>query len=265
MKEIKLNDCSYLRDKVTKAKVDDTKLEFRNGVAIAKASIYALDYAYLCYGLINEDFQEMFANKLSSRYECNLMFFPYNKEILRFGDNDFIVTVDCTDGNDCRSWTEIRHIRIVDGFPTLINRLAGSCTKTTDETVAIMDSSSGKALYSIERGEVITPSLDSIEESSTYCGVFDVMTRVIPRPSESFYHFVDYLCFKIDSEGKRVSAVLSSLDNGYVECKSNLSVRELLSERAEELSFRTESFTELVSSFERKDFVLDAAGYVKKK
>lgn len=267
MKEIKLNGCSHLRGGIVEtAKVDETKLEFRNGVAVAEAEVKAVmvpswyPFSYKCEGLINENFQEVFGDTLLDSYERNLMFLPYNKKITRFGDNDFIVNMSCYE--DDRWWEEYRHIRTVNGFPTLVNRLS-CCNKKVNETLMIMGKNK-KALYSVESGKMLTPYVESISESETYYDIFDVIASVSSLSFEKFKQLNDVLCFKINSAGRTVSKVLSSLEDGYLPYGNDFIVEELLEQRQADLTFRVDDFEETIKSFQSDDSDLKKAGYVKK-
>ncbi len=265
MKEIKLNDCSYLRGRVIESvRVDETKLEFRNGVAVAEANVRGGDrynpFWDTWEGLINENFQEVFGDTLPDSYERNLMFLPYNKKITRFGDNDFIVNMSCYESG--RQWKEYRHIRTVNGFPTLVNRVS-CCNKKVNEALMIMGKNK-KALYSVESGEMLTPYVDSISESEMYYDIFDIMTSVSSLSFEKFKQLNDVLCFKINSAGRTVSKVLSSLEDGYLPYGNDLIVEELLEQRQADLTFRVDDFEETIKSFQSDDSDLKKAGYVKK-
>jgi len=269
MKEIKLNGCSHLRGGIVEtAKVDETKLEFRNGVAVAEAEVKGVrvtpswhPFSYTCEGLINENFQEVFEDKLPDSYERNLMFLPYNEEIIRFGDNDFVVNMSCYE--DGSWWEEYRHIRIINGVSTLVNQVA-SCTKKVNETLMIMGNNK-KALYSIERGEMLTPYVESIRESEAYCDVFDVMASASSISSKKSSLLEDFLYFKINLGGRVISKVLSSLEDGYLLYGYDFSVGKLLDQRQTDLTFRASSFERTVESFQKKDKTLEKALFLPRK
>lgn len=269
MKEIKLNDYPYFlrKGRVESARIDETKLEFRNGVAVAEATV-AITGAdnhmgvYVCSGLINEKFEEVFGEKVETNFvESALMFIPGNKRILRFGDDDFIV--DSRWGADVSN-KEYLHIRTQNGVLELMNYDLGPCTKTSDDTIAIIGEDE-KALYSIEHAKELTPYVESISESETYDGIFDVIAKVKPLDVENYSQLLDFLYFKMNAEGRCVSSVLSSLENGYIYPRSNILVSDLLEERREELTFRAQTFEDMVNSFQSNDRGLEKAGYVKKR
>ncbi len=63
MKEIKLNKVGYLRGEIVSATVDETKLEFKNGIALAEATVIEIvgncEKKYRCLGLVNENYCEV--------------------------------------------------------------------------------------------------------------------------------------------------------------------------------------------------------------
>lgn len=240
----KLNEVNYLRGEVISAEIDDTNLDFRNGIAVVKASIATLDFYrrkghYESWGLINESYEEEYEDK-SNLFERNLMFVPFNKNIVRCGDNDFIVEVTCRDDN--RIWTEYRHIRIVDGVPTLINRNIGGCQKTSLENI-IIAGFNNKTLYDTNEGRALTPPLAKIEESQEE-EIFNVVAKIEVDSS----YCVDYLFFKVNRKGIIVSRVLSSLANGFLG-ESYISIDDLLSKRQAQLIMIRDSFNRALDSF----------------
>ncbi len=254
MREIKLNDVEYLRGKIISASVDEEQLEFKNGVALAKASITSRYYGgtkeYECYGLIDEEFNEVYDDdeKKSGndfRATRNLMFIGYNIDAYRFQENDFIIGVSCQD--DALTWKEYRHVRIVDGAPTRINILYNKPVATSVLGVVI----SGGTLYDINNGKVVASKLTSISEAENQPGVFDVTARIVLEQYKGRYELVDYLFFKIDSTGKIVSRVLSSLENGYLEISPEVSVEDLIENRTHYLQEREVQFGEELSEFRK--------------
>lgn len=258
MKEITLNDVNYLRNRITSITVDETNLEFKNGIAVAEAHVDAIDfwnepYSYNCMGLIDENFHEVYNDTHHGNgvKERNLMFLQYNRNIIRCGDNDFIVEVDCCD--DGRSWTEYRHVRIVDGIPILITDKLSHCQITNHENLVISGFSS-KKLYDVTTGEFITPSLFDIKESKINTEVFDVVAK-ITSGEEKNPRYVEYLYFKINTKGQRVSYILSSLVKGCVSIWGD-SVVELLEVREKELKIKFEDFVRMVTEFENDNSYL---------
>lgn len=243
MRSIKLNEVNYLRDAVISAKIDDSDLDFRNGIAVAKANITISDFCkheshYECWGLINESYEEVYEDKINL-FERNLMFMPFNKSIVRYGDNDFIVEVSCRDDN--RIWTEFRHIKVIDGVPTLVNRNLGGCQKTSLENIVIAGFRN-KTLYNISEGTKVTPPLMKIEEFQE-----EIFNAVVKIQAENSY-YVDYLFFKINKEGKIISRVLSSLANRFLD-EPYVSIDGLLLKRQAQLIMIRDSFDRALDSF----------------
>lgn len=242
MRNIKLKEVKHLRSEVISAKIDDADLDFRNGIAVANANItisfFGAQDSYECVGLINEDYEEAYENK-PNHFGQNLMFMSFNKEIVRCGDNDFIVEVSCRDDN--RIWTEYRHIRIVNGVPTLISRNLGGCQKTSLENVVIAGFSI-KTLYDTSEGKKVTPSLAKIEESQEE-GIFNAVAKI--KVENSYY--IDYLFFKINNEGMIVSRVLSSLANRFLD-EPYIAINDLLSKRQAQLNMIRDSFNRTLDS-----------------
>lgn len=240
MKEIKLNNCPNLRNKVVRAVVDEDQLEFRNGVSTIQATVDAIDfynrpYSYQCVGLINENFCEAYDNCSAT----DLMFLPYNKEIIRFNDCDFIVGVNC--GEDDRDWIEYRHVKVIDGEVHLMHNHLGECQKVEQPFLTITGKNK-KALYDIDQGGFLTPYVENIGISKDNSHTFDVLAQV----TCDLYELIDYLYFKINSEGKAVSTVFSCLDNSDSDYYFDLSVDAVLAKRSEELFTKFENFKKVM-------------------
>lgn len=254
MREIKLNNNRYLRGIINRAIVDESRLEFINGVALAEATIVKVGYgkenAYHCFGLIDENFQEVYSDDLRSDGERNLMFLKYNRKAERFSDNDYVVEVPCPDGENA-SWIEHRHVRVVDGTPTLINNIGGWPVRARKEGLVIAKTFYGWVLYDINNGVFITPYLVSIREAEDIDGLFDVTLKVALEDAINIYDLVDYLFLRIDSTGKIVSGVLSSLENGYLEVSPDLSIEELAKNRKQCLKKREVQFGKELSEFKK--------------
>ncbi len=253
MREIKLNDVEYLRGKIISASVDEEQLEFKNGVALAKANIVAMQYgqkkAYECYGLIDEEFHEVYGDVKQEDFKAqrNLMFLRYNLSIERFLDNDYIVKVSCG-ADDDRLWIEYRHIRVENGVPKIINKISEPI-KTKVDRLVICSYSGGLCLYDVSMGAVITPYLSSIKENEG--GLFDVSIRIKLGSRKDKYDLTDYLFFRIDSNGKIVSSVLSSLENGYLDVSPEESTGKLVEKRKQYIEEREVQFGEELSEFRK--------------
>lgn len=239
MKEIVLNEVSYLREGVVSAQIDESQVEFHNGLAVIKATLtYSSPIcrakSYDCYGVIDENFHEAFDDKLP--YARNLMFLPYNAALTRIGDSDFIASVNCGDEN--MSFVQNRHIRLVDGCPMMVNENIGVYQKTTNEDILIVGWKN-KRLYSVSSGEFITPLFHDITQSSNSDNVFDVVVcnSSLENPK---YPLSDYYFFKIDKDGIIISPILSSLTCEYISYP-------LLTPVADFISFASEEFAQRLS------------------
>lgn len=244
MKEIKLNSCPRLRGNVVQAVVDEERLEFRNEISVAQAEVNAIDYygnsySYQCVGLINEDFLEVYDGVTVSA----LMFLPYNKEIIRFGDCDFIVAVNC--GEDDRDWLEYHHVKIIDGEACLMNDRLGECQRVNNPFLTITGKNK-RALYDIKEGKFLTPYVANVRMSENAVDCFDVISQVKVE-FEDEYELIDYLYFRINSKGETVSDVFSCLDHAVIDCYLNLSVDDVLLKRREELSTKMDNFEKVVN------------------
>ncbi len=152
MKEIKYyKNRPYLRYGIESLEVEETNLVFEGGFAIAEATMSGTDmqfqpFTYTCTGIITEGYHEAFDDIGQSRY---LMFVPNNKQIVRCGKNDFIVKVACENGES--TTYEYKHIRVIDGIPTLMNKDIGGCTKTEDGNII-----TSNGLYNPIKGEFLS-------------------------------------------------------------------------------------------------------------
>jgi len=251
MREIKLNSVEYLRGKILSASVDEEKLEFINGVALARATVISNngggDDVFACYGLIDEHFLEVYADTQKNDFKAqrNLMFMKYNLGAERILDNDFVIKVAC--GADNGSWIEYRHIRIVDGVPMTVNKI-GKYVRTKLDRLVICNWYDSFYLYDISTGKIVTPHLASIRETDENDKLFDVSVEVMLE--EGKYGLVDNLFFRIDSKGNIVSSVLSSLENGYLDVvPDETSIEELVQSRKQYLQEREVQFGEELKEF----------------
>lgn len=271
MREIKLNCNPFLlsRQNILKVEVDENDLDFRNGVALAEATCTIITDSRTtktveCYGLIDEEFKEVYNDEYT--LESELMFFLCNKEAYRLSDNDYIIAVACSDGENAK-WTDYRHIRTVDGVPTFINQNLGKPYRTGIENVVILNMSSGfhgKVLYDFSLGKEITPRLASIKEAEGAPGLFDVEARITLEPKENQYELIDHLFFRIDGTGRIVSNVVSSLDNDYLSVLEGCTTEKLIEDRTNSLRNRAAQFEEEVKEFRKKSTILPkkSSGYV---
>lgn len=234
-----------------------SRLEFKNGVALAHAVVVydnnGEEERVGCYGLIDENFQEVYAPEKKGAAERYLMFLGFNKNAERFSDNDYLIEVIRRAGTVLApEYTEYLHIHVEDGVPTLMNVLSSSKPVTTKrEGLFIIKTGNGLALYDIYEGKFVTPELVSIKEDEENDGMFNVTLRVTLEESENKFELVDYLFFRIDSTGRIVSNVLSSLENGTLTyIPEGCTIGELFETRKECLSVRESQFGEEVREFD---------------
>lgn len=213
MKTIKLNREILLRNYIISAVTDEDKAVFKNGVALVEAEVIVNNYdatpgkkTIKRFVLVNENFEEVYGKNGSESFlERNLMLNGFNLSADRLSDNDYIVLVDCSDGD--RYWKENRHIRIIDGTPVLINKL-GTWERTSDDNILIVGCIT-KRLYNISTGKFITPELKEIKESEIQ-GIFDVIASVSSDTKDP-YKISENVFFKINSEGKKITFAVSSV------------------------------------------------------
>lgn len=248
MREIKLNSVEYLRRNIISATVDEDQLEFKNGVALARAVVTSSYHGkvYSCWGLIDEQFQEVYSDSQQEDFKAqrNLMFMEYNLGAERLLDNDYIIKVAC--GADNGTWIEYRHIRVVDGIPMTINKI-GKYVRTKLDRLVICSWYDSFYLYDISTGKMVTPHLASIKETDENDELFDVSIKVMLENGNC--GLVDNLFFRIDSEGNIVSKVLSSLENGYLDVAPEESIEELVQSRKQYIQEREEQFEKELKEF----------------
>ncbi len=249
MREIKLSDAKDLRGTVVQATIDDENVEFINGVAVVEANIVTKDDKgkttnYNCFGLIDHLFCEAFGS--SSREDAssrNLMFLRSNQKIYRVGNDDFLVTFYDRDEDENKINVKYRHVRIVNGNTILVNEEMKYPVKTSCDNLFIFKGMIESCLYNVSRGEYVSSTFFRLNESKNEPGVFNVIERISLskgglRMGMVGFDLVDYLTFKIDSEGNLVSGVLSSLDNGLLSIDENVSIEQVIKDRREELVIR---------------------------
>lgn len=250
MKKIKLNNISG-RSKLLSAYVDEKTIEFINGIAIVKAEFF-IKYRYLkkqpkklysSYGLINENYEELFGNNPSS-IEKLLMFTNQNTQIKRIGNNDFLIIIHFEGYN--RDIVKNIHIRLIDGVPTLIN-LLDDWMETSNKDIIIIGGVT-KRLYNIDTDKFITPELSYIKESEKDEGVFDCIATVSSDDAKEPFAIKENLFFKIDSEGKIITPVISSIREAEAALEEN--IEDLLMHSKQDLNYKVKSAKYLVSSLD---------------
>lgn len=255
MKEIVLNDVTYLRGKIASALIDEENVEFQNGLAVVKANIVTsygcrISKPYDCYGVINEDYHEAYDDKgkVSGTQERNLMFLSYNRNIDRISTDDFIVEVSC--GDEQMSYAEHRHIRIIDGVPTLIQKI-GPYQKTSNPDLLITGWKD-KSLYDVSKGCYLTPKVLEISESSTKPETFNVVARTSSQESEK-YPLCDYLFFQVDKTGTITSKVLSVLANDSITASDLTIIEDYVTFAENSLAERLKDFSDAVTAMQNSN------------
>lgn len=226
--------------------VDDQNVEFIGDYALVQAvmvsttrrnitipeehlnSIYKV-YVHikenLVFGIINKEYKEAFSDLYKAGKSTNsaheyLMFYRFNREIIRIGEKDFIVTVSYYD--DDRNWLEIKHLRIVKKTIRLINDKLPELKPTNIKTIL----KSRYFLYDVKAAKAIGPKYSLIEDFKKYnsskgeiimaAKVVDNITSLkmngIYIPKNKDTALSTELHFYINEEGKIVSNIYSTFD-----------------------------------------------------
>ncbi len=238
MEEIKYNNVSYLRSGVKSLTYNPDEIEFINGIGIAKATIdFGKNERYECYGLINEQGEEVFSDK-ESYAERSLMFLPYVKRITRISDNDFICQIDCAD--DGHSWTELRHIRMIDNTAERIEVKIGSFELTDIFNLIIVNNT----LYNVNEAKFVSHSYTSLN----YLGQGEFVAKDIitsleyeknswRKKNEKTAEY-DYLYFRINAKDERTTEIFSQLMCDIYQTDLSTPYDKIKSKRTEELKER---------------------------
>lgn len=231
MRNIMYRDRKYLRNNNFIISIDEEQVHFINGIASVNATVIDKNgrKKEVISGIIDEEYQEVFDDENSyGEFDArrNLMFLGYNTNILRCGENDFIVTV--RQGDEYHFHYANKHIRIKNMKANFINEDIGEYTKTNDENILIiggMFNEHNKRLYNIAEGKHIGRYTE-ISTIDGYPNCFAVkkhinsLTEESPR-DESLY-LTDDLYFQIDQNGHIISKIFSQrklefLDYGDVD------------------------------------------------
>lgn len=227
MKKIIYHNRDYLRSNNLTINVDEEQVCFINGIAAINAIVTGKNGKAdgIISGIINESYQEIFDDE--NQYgDCdirrNLMFLGYNKNILRCGENDFIVTV--RQGNEYHWHDANKHIRIKDMKAILINKDIGEYSRTNDENILIiggMFNRHNKKLYNITSGEYTNGSYDEISIIDGYSNRFVVKKHINSLTEDSSrdedLYLTDDLYFQIDENGHIISKIFSQRKLGFLD------------------------------------------------
>lgn len=244
-----IRDCS-LRPRVVRIQVYKEDLCFRAGMAVARAVVTYVGInkkldSYECMGIINENFEECFDD---AHFEGeDLMFLPFNREIIRCGEHDFIVCVEKC--NDFQIKPLYHHIRVYSKVPMLVNRDLvsqpyGIVLPTDREDLVV----AGNQFYSISDAYYLTRSFASIKKAAGYPKSFWVQDCL------QINGFSECLEFQMNTSFELESGVLSTKTLDFVGFPKTFSEYEM---------FRLSRLQVLLQEKEKMDAYLRAMQYKK--
>lgn len=269
MKEIALKKVNYLRSNSCKATVDENNVQFINGVALVKATVTKEDWrsgnqiTYESFGLIDENFEEVYDDTLDGKTSRYLMFLEHNKSTIQIGENDYLVSVNTGDVD--RSWTEFHHIRINDGIPCVMNSFSSLNTTNIPHLFT-----NGHALYDVKQAAFLTRKYSSIEalpvdeNSEQLYLVKDIVTSyeypdgnelMIPKNKET--GIVDRLVFVIDSSDTIISPIYSELEHDWYVAQYGIDIdyTALIEERKAKLKKQEANGIKLIEGLQKKKYI----------
>ena len=144
--------------------IDEKEVNFINGIAAVNACVIynKKSRVWACSGVIDENYNEYFNTKNKYGEELvitrNLMFYGYNSEILRVGENDFFVKVKLGYYDSGAYRFIIKHIRLNEGKLELINGdIGANYEKTSSNNLLITSDLFGenKRLYDVSSGQFL--------------------------------------------------------------------------------------------------------------
>ena len=144
--------------------IDEKEVNFINGIAAVNAHVIynRKSRVWACSGVIDENYNEYFNTKNKYGEELvitrNLMFYGYNSDILRVGENDFFVKVKLGYYDSGAYRFIIKHIRLNEGKLELINGDIGAdYEKTSSNNLLITSDLFGenKRLYDVSSGQFL--------------------------------------------------------------------------------------------------------------
>lgn len=245
LRPIVLNDRDYyfIGDDF-KLSVVEENVHFINGIAAVKAIGYnnQTKKKVECCGIINEDYMEVFSDKNTTyrnekEAKRSLMFLCQNKSILRYNENDFIVTRLRV--SEFFSYKTNSHVRIENDRVILINKDIGSYIKTNNDNILITcDSHNTRCrLYNISMGKYVSEIYSEILPIDNEPNVFIVRQQIDSLEDGKIDNFVikDNLYFQIDENGNIVSKILSSRKAEYLNY-DNISIDKYLETYKNELA-----------------------------
>lgn len=222
MQSIKFDkERSYLRTGIQKIEVDETNINFINGLAVVKATVYCFEmeynfgsyipktYTFTCEGIINENFEEAFQAKYETDINKYFIFRKENQKIMRFGPNDFVVETEQI--NQHKVEKSFAHIRLINKEPTIINENLKDFSLTSNENLAILDNQ----FYYVAVAQYKGPKFKSLKECKDIPGEYIVEDEIIiPKdPNDPHdYTIIDHLTFRMNKEFQITSYIYSSLE-----------------------------------------------------
>lgn len=245
MRKIKLNNGSYVEV--------NEKVHFLEGLALVDGKVLITNSAGIASsGVINENYEEAFTNEedLASK---SLMFYRANKccnvKMQRFGARDFFVAAR----NRSEEWymgNEYRHIRVVDGVPTILSKLPVWPKETNKESVVLV----GNQFYDVLKGKYSTHEFQEVSLLDRENGVYYIQDKLALESAEDDKDlFVDYWNFQMDVDLQLLSYVWSS--RGEDVLQDGLTYNEYLqfrNERLDELGKAKQSYNKRVLALKQK-------------
>ncbi len=236
MQEIKINEVNYLRSNVKSVTYDPESITFINGIGVAKATIvFNNKEKYECYGLVNEQGEEVFSDK-ESYAERSLMFLPYVQNITRVSDNDFICQILC--GDDGYTRTELRHIRLEENTAKRIDVRINSFELTDIPDLMIVNNT----LYKISEAKFTSnPYLRLHYIGNGEFAVQDIITSLEydgwKQKNKDTAEY-DYFHFRINQNDERTTDIFSKLMCDLYPVDQTTPYKEIKEKRTEELKAR---------------------------
>lgn len=236
-------------------------IKFNNGLALVHGvpeGVIFTSYGRQVYGVINEDFQEAEFGDIDYKTRCYLGFDYNNQNAIRIGENDFIFEY-VTDHhyNHC----QYRHIRLINGIPTLVKRLPD--TSMNDARPFVVTGHKlfsggiyqvfGEQVYDVSNLKHVTRKysyLEAIPSDNSTPQEFYVSQEVKAYGDSGL---TDRLHFKINTADQIISSVASELMQDWYFVANGLPINfeELVAKRAEELRVIAERNTSVISTLKR--------------
>lgn len=252
MKEIVLQEKStFLRGEVISATIQEEKLVFQNGLAIAEARVKTKGtigeyHTYICMGIINEDFEEVFSIEKATDLEKYLMFMPFNQRIQR-NDNNFIVTVKKSMQGFV--YNEDIFLYLENSARKVVAPNFSRTITTQTQGIQIVD----RRLYRVAEKTFLTHQLQKLEEIRQ--NEFYVEDLIFSQSGncKNENTLYDILRYKMDKDSKVISPIYSrnSYPNTLYKEILPLSCDEVYARRQKELNIFSDSFDDATRILKR--------------